>query len=644
MAMNDEINLGMQVLSWLSIVPIVALAAWLVSSFVVGLRHRDELVRRSSLAILCLALVSVCVVSSYQFGTSDLILLPRMAEAVIALFGCLGLAALAGELARRGSGAGVVWGVTGVGVLALLGTAAAMIVEMASIRPEEFLINHALLAVGHLVGAAALVVGVLLSARHVPVLYGFQQTLSAIAGLIGDLGSLSGRRVLAVAKLAVKEAIRRKVLIVLLLFFLIFMFAGWYITYKDNQVRVLVSFVSKVTGFFVTLVAIIMAATSLPQDVASKTIHTVVTKPVRRMEILLGRVVGYVGVVTFFLVLMGVVSLFYVQRTVDERQRKHMIARVPIYGKLHFEQGKGERRVEKTRMTNVGYENSIRSYIAGAPSTQTAVWEFQNIDPSLFGDAKALNLEMSFAVFRSTKGVLGEGVVAQLTFINPATGKKSADPPTFTVTEYRDKNRRSVPREYVSEDGRLRIECRCLSGSQYIGMAGKDLYLLPSHRSFAANFVKGLMGTWMQAVVVIVVAVSISTFLSGVISMLVTIGVFFAGNITDYLANLAKGQVSGGGPIEAARRIVDHQNVVTELPDDLWTNLARGADNMYKFVLDLFRHVIPDMTQFDLTSLVANGFNIPGDVIVQGLVFMLGYALPCIIFGCFCLKAREIAK
>ena len=46
------------------------------------------------------------------------------------------------------------------------------------------------------------------------------------------------------------------------------------------------------------LAASLLAAFSIPSDVRSQTIHTVVTKPVERFEIVLGRILGYTLLMT----------------------------------------------------------------------------------------------------------------------------------------------------------------------------------------------------------------------------------------------------------------------------------------------------------------------------------------------------------
>jgi hypothetical protein len=60
--------------------------------------------------------------------------------------------------------------------------------------------------------------------------------------------------------------------------------------------------------------ALFISAFSLPADINSKTIYTIVTKPVRPTELILGRMIGFMAVGTLMLIPMGVASYVFVVR------------------------------------------------------------------------------------------------------------------------------------------------------------------------------------------------------------------------------------------------------------------------------------------------------------------------------------------
>lgn len=135
---------------------------------------------------------------------------------------------------------------------------------------------------------------------------------------IRDLASTSPGRVWALARLAIQEAIRRNVLVVLALFALVVLFAGWFLDPTNVEpAKLYVGFILGATSFLACTVTLILAVFSLPTDIKSKAIQTVVTKPVHAGEIVLGRFLGFATVGTVLLAVMGFAGWAFVVRSVQ---------------------------------------------------------------------------------------------------------------------------------------------------------------------------------------------------------------------------------------------------------------------------------------------------------------------------------------
>ncbi len=187
-----------------------------------------------------------------------------------------------------------------------------------------------------------LIVGFLIAAvRYGPMAAGdMMYRLAASAGT--DLVRFSPRRVFALARLAVQEAVRRRVWVALVMFGLILLFAGWFLGPPSGSVsqagdqakqaassigetgttnfdpgKLNTNFVLTATSFLVMLLALFLSALSIPADMKSHTIYTIVTKPVRTGEIVLGRILGFTFVGTVLLAIMGGASYLFVGRTLD---------------------------------------------------------------------------------------------------------------------------------------------------------------------------------------------------------------------------------------------------------------------------------------------------------------------------------------
>lgn len=137
----------------------------------------------------------------------------------------------------------------------------------------------------------------------------------AIGDCVLDIARLSPRRVVALAWLAVKESIRRRVMVVFAVFVLLLLFAGWFLDPSSpDPARLYLDFVLTWPSFLLILLVLFISSMSLPADIKSHTLHTIVTKPVRSSEIVLGRIAGFTAVATFLLVVMAVISYFFVVR------------------------------------------------------------------------------------------------------------------------------------------------------------------------------------------------------------------------------------------------------------------------------------------------------------------------------------------
>jgi hypothetical protein len=175
-----------------------------------------------------------------------------------------------------------------------------------------FLFSASLLAV-----AAAAVTWLVQSVLYGPLTAGDRVYRGTLSGL-WDLLAISPRRVWALARLAMQEAIRRNVLVVLALFAGIVLFAGWFLDPQSvNPGRLYLGFILGATNLLVSLVVLVLAVFSLPADIKAKSIQTVTTKPVRPAEIVAGRMIGFSLVGTAILAVMGLAGWAFVVRSVD---------------------------------------------------------------------------------------------------------------------------------------------------------------------------------------------------------------------------------------------------------------------------------------------------------------------------------------
>jgi hypothetical protein len=275
--------------------------------------------------------------------------------------------------------------------------------------------------------------------------------------LINVLFSAEGP-VWAIAKLSFKEASRSGLLWLFLLVLVPFAFQNvWMARTKPvDEIRTLVD----VTGLWMAILVLISAALfasfyGIPNDIKNLNIYTVVSKPIERFEIVLGRFVGYIALMTLVLLGLTGVSLVLISNTtLSEKAREETYkARVPLRGKLEFKSRKAE-----FQGTNVGREFDYRRYITGNPiSPERAVWHFTDL-PSGLASASVdrVPVEFTFDIYRMTKGEQNRGVKVTFRFV---THKAPQQPPIDRSGEWQwADSAKDQEQAYRSEVKRLQGE------------------------------------------------------------------------------------------------------------------------------------------------------------------------------------------
>lgn len=554
-----------------------------------------------------------------------------------------------------------------------------------------------------------------------------------------DLARMSPRRVLALARLAVLESIRRSVLGAFVVFMAILLIGGWYLDPSGaDPARRYLSFVLGATSLLTTLLALFLSVFSLPADLRNKTIYTIVTKPVRPSEIVLGRILGFTAIGTAMLALTGLASYFFVTRglnhthevvensleaetnregptgttigrTTQVQGHRHEVridaqgrgqtsmeqghvhdiireesggktryrlgpplglwqARVPLYGTLRFldRQGVLDPRSVPGGSANpgqdaqtlpggidVGKEKKRQGWIEGGTQA-AAIWTFEGIREEEFPDG--LPLELNLGVFRTAAGNVGQGVLGSITIKSVAKPQASSAARNFVAQDYRS-DLQFIPRKLpgpegqeldlyrdLIKDGKVEIWITCLQNEQYLGMAPTDLYLRAPDAPFFANFLKGYSAIWLQMVIVITVGVTLSTFLNAAVALLGTLGILMGGFVKGYILDVAFNRVLGGGPIEAMLRTVLQINQTVPLEPGLGTTLVQRIDQAYRVLLQVVSGAVPDLSAMSGSTIVAQGYNIPFDLLVEQGLTALAYVIPVFIVGFVLFKLREVAR
>jgi hypothetical protein len=624
--------------------------------------------------------------------------------------------------------------------------------------------------------------GLIYGARLSATYMGYIVFVKVLAMVLREIVAVRFRRLYSIARVSIIEANRRMgaIWVVITIFLVVLAFTHWFLTppRAAEMGRLFVGTLLLLCSLLLTIMVTLLTPLSLPTDIQQQTIYTVVSKPVRRIELIWGRMLGFMAIVTVLVAVFGGISLAYLWRTVNgtiqateqaaikeekignmtqakllreqaDQLRTRMAARVPVKGSLTFLDSRGTPHL---RGIDVGQDVSTReprSHIEGG-TPATAIWQYgilqdpfdprllidrrlpvdkllkadtiewylnriyelrsqiasaeqeqaapkltptrasqltatisrnkaelervQEAHTKLVAEAKDLEakakeaeaagrpteaqsfrrqalelhsppipIEMTFNVYRTTKGKLGEPVYAEIEVSNPRTNVAPKQN-IFPIREYYT-NKLFIPSEILAGSlGFLRIEVRCLSQTQYLGMGESDLYVLVQSGNFGANFMKGLFGVWLQAMVLTGIGVFAGTFLSWPVALLTTIFFFIAGQVAfTFLLQFSQATLLGGGPFESLIRLLTHDNQMSELAPTMAVVTAKTLDSLVMPVMSLLVYIVPNFSALDASNTVADGFAVPWGQMGMNLLLALAYALPFSIAGYFILKNREVA-
>jgi hypothetical protein len=262
------------------------------------------------------------------------------------------------------------------------------------------------------------------------------------------------------------------------------------------------------------MMALFLSTFSLPNDIKTRTIYTIVTKPVRPLEIVLGRVIGFTIVGSLMLIAMCGISYMFVIRGLDHRHEVDEIARItetPAEGSVvwsgtttiddhhrHqirvFQDGLGETDQvmgHKHRVRRLG-EGDGAEYEISAPegmlqarvphygylrfldrsgqvgeginvgyewgyrgyieggTLSAAIWLFENVTPERYPEG--LDLDLNLRVLRSYMGDIERGILGSITIKNPnPSARLDGEPIPFVAREFAI-DRHFIPRSLKAID------------------------------------------------------------------------------------------------------------------------------------------------------------------------------------------------
>ncbi len=426
------------------------------------------------------------------------------------------------------------------------------------------------------------------------------------------------RQIFVIAKQTFKEAVRNKILFVFIILSLITICCSVFMPVVGDgreKVKIVESMCFRSITFFGTLSAILLSASSIPTDIDNKVLCTVTTKPVQRTNIILGKIIGFIYIIGVLLLIMGSVSYAFIRFTAVKQG----------------DQGSNELL---TREKYDPYELQITGKSAnksgnlswiGGGGRGASVWKFKGLNSK--EKQGYLEIRANFLI-ESTRKSTGE-IPIIIKVINPFSGRVLSE--TIDVSHNKPVSLR-LDSQSLDGSKELTIDVYPENAGDFIGVCTNSIMIFFGEKSFGYNYLKGLAILVSQFLLMVIIAISGSTFLSLPVNILFCLFVFFCGNITDLMRDLST--------VVNVFQTSGHEHGISTVAQK--TNvLVLYLDYIMKKPILFLSYILPDFRFFSVGNYFIDGINIPYKKVFAGYGYAALYGFVCLPISFLVFKRRE---
>jgi len=381
----------------------------------------------------------------------------------------------------------------------------------------------------------------------------------------------------AIASMTLVEASRRKAFTILALFAVALLSSAAFFPAVEMKarLRLLEAWSLRAASLFTALVALFFSGFSLPSDFETRRIYLLVTKPVSKVTVFLGRFLGFALLLAVFLGIMGILTTVFIRSVaLLAGPAFPPLVAFPRRSALEFAPRKGQKVKDP----------DVPRWLVEKEPGAALVWRFRGLDRRDFPETARAEIRLILSSridpFRASGNV------------EIRTGAPGREPHLQNLfLQTHEEVSFTFPSAAIGEDGTLEVDVRPLDGDGRVVGWAESLALYQRPVSFEINFAKGLLLSFLQSLLVLAVTLMASTFLSAPVSILLGILLYLVGSLHGYVLEGTRDidrslTESGGG----------HHR--THGPaDEIPRPLLKAASEISKAVLS----VVPDFDRFDFS-------------------------------------------
>ena len=364
----------------------------------------------------------------------------------------------------------------------------------------------------------------------------------------------------AVAINTIRQALRIKLAVVFTILLLVLLPVLGFTTTGDEtlkgRLQTFVSYALSLTSFLLCLLTIIVSIYTVTSDIEQKQIYTVITKPIRRSQILAGKLLGVIALDVILLCLFSAIIYtitIYMPKFIEvpeselvEANNEFFTARASLtVPEVDVTREVADRYTELDRRgelpANVPREEIITQLTQQAQLAKRAagvgqvlLWEFNNVEP--LAESMFIRFKYDVPVNPPDSQVWGKWFVGDYQFFKYGTQNKTPIYDEMHKHSVRDFHEIEIPAEVVPEHGHLAVAFMNVPlNSVGIIFPPDGLEVLYKADSFTGNFVRTIFLVLFRLIFLACLGILAASFLSFPVAILFCFVIFFTASFSGFV-------------------------------------------------------------------------------------------------------------
>jgi len=369
----------------------------------------------------------------------------------------------------------------------------------------------------------------------------------------------------AVAKNTIKQALRMKIAVVFIILLVVLLPIMALSMTGDGtlkgRLQTFISYGLSLTSLLLCLLTIVVSVYSLTNDIKQRQIYTVITKPVRRFQLLLGKLLGVIlldGVLLLLFSALIYAVTVYTPKFLNPSQAEFISLKnefftaragltpdqVDVTQEVLDSYNKLERNGQLNQLSSHLSHSQILARLTSqkqlekraAPVGHELLWEFNNVKPLDPNESLFIRFKYDVSVNPPDLQVFSRWLVGDDRQVRYGTKIQT---PIYTF-DRKDLIRTfyeiEVPADAVAEDGYLAVAFLNipLNNTVVIFPPKDGLEVLYKADSFTANFLRAVLLILFRLIFLACLGILASTFLSFPVAILFCLAIFFTANFSGF--------------------------------------------------------------------------------------------------------------